>query len=149
VARGNKDIVVDMIPVQAGLAAIADIKGLSGDPVGANSRVGEDRPVAIRSILGEGGRHELVVELWEDVFALDLDNNRPGVPYERVVAPELGVHALQCGEAASAGRRLEVLKTAEEFVSVPAGPEGQELTAIIGAVDVVFAGQFHVDIVDS
>jgi len=137
------------MPVQIGLAAVADIKGLAGDPVGANSRVGKDGPVATRRSAGEPGRHELVVEFAEGTFALDPVARPPGVPSGRVVAPELRVHALQRGEAAGTGRRLDGLETAEEFVGVPAGPEGQEVTAIFGGVGAVFVGRVHVDIVDS
>jgi len=132
-----------------GLAAVTDIKGVAGDPVGANSGIGKDGPVATRGGVGEDDRHELVVEFWEGVFALDVDNGPPGVPSDCIVAPELRIHALQLGEAAGAGGRLEALETAEEFVSVPAGPKGQEVTAIVGAEGVRFADVFQVDIVDS
>ena len=64
------------------------------------------------------------------------------------MAPELRVHALQRGPAGT-GRCLDGLETAEEFVSVPAGPKGQEVTAIFVVVGVIFVGRVHVDIIDS
>ena len=103
----------------------------------------------IRVTLVEDDRHELVVEFREDVFVLDIDDCPPGVPFDRVVAPELRAHALQRGEATSAGGCPKGLETAEEFISVPAGREGQKMTARDGAVLMGFAGPFHVDIVNS
>jgi len=106
--------------------------------------------------VAEGDRHELIVESREGVSALDVDNSLPGVPFDRVIAPELWVYALQHGEVGGAGRgevgpgqHLESLKIAEEFVSIPAGSEGQEVTAIGLAFDVGLGGIFHVDVVDS
>ena len=127
---------------------VADIKGLTVNPVGTKGGVGKDGPVATRGSVSEDDRHELVVEFGEGVFALDVDNGPPGVPFDCVVAPELRGHALQLGEAAGTGGCLEGLETAEEFISVPAGPEGQEVTAIVGAEGVGLADVFHVDIID-
>ena len=127
---------------------VADIKGLAVDPVGTKGGVGKDGPVAACGSVGEDDRHELVVEFGEGVFALDVDNGPPGVPFDCVIAPELRGHTLQLGEAAGTGGRLEALEAAEEFVSVPAGPEGQEVTAIVGAEGVGFADVFHVDVID-